>query len=263
MCACFFRDTHFIHHSRYTVGDRPSSSLLQTVIKQMSTQLNSACVAQYLADNPEFFLEHPTLLTQIKLSSPRADQANRAVSLQERQMEVLREKYKTLESHMANLMRIGQENDVMTYKYQHWTRSLLLARNDVDCINVLIHGLQKLFDVPYATLRLWQTTTEHADTWFTQPVSDEAKDFANSLSTPYCGITHHAEFVNWLDKNTSEVQSTVLLPLRLRAESHTHAFGLLVLGSPDPQRYTADMATDFLNNISETASAALAGFITT
>jgi uncharacterized protein YigA (DUF484 family) len=35
------------------------------------------------------------------------------------------------------------------------------------------------------------------------------------------------------------------------------AFGLLVLGSPDPERFSASMATDFLVHIGETASAAL------
>ncbi len=225
----------------------------------MPTQLNSACVAEYLANHSDFFLEHPTLLTQIKLSSPRSDQANRAVSLQERQLEVIREKYKTLESHMADLMRIGQENDLMTQKYQRWTRSLLLARHNADCIDRLIHGLQTLFAVPYVTLRLWQTKAEHIDAWFAQPVPDATKNFANNLNAPYCGLAHHAEFMNWLKVGESEVQSTVILPLRI--ETTSNAFGLLILGSPDPQRYTAEMATDFLSNISETASAALANFI--
>jgi len=35
-------------------------------------------------------------------------------------------------------------------------------------------------------------------------------------------------------------------------------FGLLVLGSSDPQRFAAGMATDFLSEIGATASAALA-----
>ena len=36
------------------------------------------------------------------------------------------------------------------------------------------------------------------------------------------------------------------------------AFGLLVLGSPDPTRYSADMGTEFLARIGEIASAGLA-----
>jgi uncharacterized protein YigA (DUF484 family) len=44
------------------------------------------------------------------------------------------------------------------------------------------------------------------------------------------------------------------LPLRANGS----AFGLLVLGSPDPERFSAAMATDFLVHIGETASTALA-----
>ena len=43
----------------------------------------------------------------------------------------------------------------------------------------------------------------------------------------------------------------------LRHEAGAGAFGLLVLGSPDPTRYSADMGTEFLARIGEVASAAL------
>jgi uncharacterized protein YigA (DUF484 family) len=58
--------------------------------------------------------------------------------------------------------------------------------------------------------------------------------------------------VHWLDDST-DVRSTVLVPLRAGGP----AFGLLVLGSPDPDRFSASMGTDFLVHIGETASAAL------
>jgi uncharacterized protein YigA (DUF484 family) len=44
----------------------------------------------------------------------------------------------------------------------------------------------------------------------------------------------------------------------LRVGAAPEAFGLLVLGSSDPSRYSPDMGTDFLMRIGETASAALA-----
>ena len=40
-------------------------------------------------------------------------------------------------------------------------------------------------------------------------------------------------------------------------DSTTPAFGLLVLGSPDPQRFDATMGTEFLARMAELASAAL------
>ena len=43
----------------------------------------------------------------------------------------------------------------------------------------------------------------------------------------------------------------------LRHAGTPGAFGLLVLGSPDPTRYSADMGTEFLARLGETASAGL------
>jgi hypothetical protein len=45
-----------------------------------------------------------------------------------------------------------------------------------------------------------------------------------------------------------------MVPLRHGDE----AFGLLVLGSPDPTRYSAEMGTEFLQRVGDVAGAALA-----
>lgn len=215
------------------------------------TILDSTAVAQYLTDHPHFFQEHATLLGQIQLTSPLL---GRAVSLQERQMEVLREKYKALELHMADLIRLGKENDGITLKLQTWTQSLLAARNDVDLPHTLITGLQIIFSVPQVTLRLWGVAPKYSHTWFVQDVSEDTVIFANSLNAPYCGVNHDFEAVRWLEQ-ADQVQSAVILPLRL--PDAPKAFGLLILGSPDAARFDANMATDFLSNIGATTSAAL------
>ncbi|MES2933260.1 MAG: DUF484 family protein [Pseudomonadota bacterium] len=217
----------------------------------MTSPIDSAAVAQYLTDNPQFFVEHSALLGKVQLTSPLL---GRAVSLQERQMEVMREKYKALEFRVTELIRVGQDNEIIADKFQVWTRALLNARNDVDLPHTLVSGLQTVFGVPHATLRLWQVGAAFSHTWFVRDVSDDARLFANSLRLPYCGSNNDFEAVRWLE-DTETIQSTAIIPLRLDAESN--AFGLLILGSPDAQRFTDDMATDFLNDIGETASAAL------
>ena len=217
----------------------------------MTYQLDSNAVADFLLDNPHFFEEHSELLARVKLTSPVA---GRAVSLQERQMEVLREKIKSHELRLAELLRIAQDNDAITQKFLEWTRSLLLARNDVDMPHTLINGLQTIFSVPHATLRLWGVSEEFAHTWFAADVSEDAKIFCNGLTTPYCGPNQDFEAASWID-DAESIQSIAMLPLR--TGDAPDAFGLLVLGSPDPDRFTSDMATDFLSKIGETASAAL------
>ena len=216
----------------------------------MTDNLDSAAVAHFLADNPQFFAQHATLLGQVKLSSPLT---GKTVSLQERQMEVMRAKYQALELQLGDLTRLAQKNGAIAEKFHGWNQALLQARHGADLPRALVDGLCAQFDVPQATLRLWDLAPGHDDAWFAQDVSEDARIFANSLLAPYCGSNHDFEAVRWLG-DAGAVQSTVILPLR----SGGAAFGLLILGSADPARFEADMATDFLIHIGETASAALA-----
>ncbi|HEY8607094.1 MAG TPA: DUF484 family protein [Noviherbaspirillum sp.] len=217
----------------------------------MSQQLDTNTIAEFLIDNPDFFEEHSELLARVKLSSPLT---GRAVSLQERQMEVLRDKIKLMELRLAELLRIAQDNDAITEKFHLWTRSLLSARNDVDMPHTLVAGLQSIFGVPHATLRIWGVSEQFAHTWFASPVSDDARIFCNGLTAPYCGPNQEFEAATWIEE-AEQPKSIAMLPLRV--EGATEAFGLLVLASPDAERFTSDMATDFLTKIADTAGAAL------
>ena len=120
--------------------------------------------------------------------------------------------------------------------------------------DTLISSLQACFDVPQAALRLWHLSPEHAKHAFAAAVSSDLQIFADSLQQPYCGSNHDFEAVRWLHGNAA-IASVAILPLRAPGGKST--FGLLVLGSPDPARFTAAMATDFLRNIGASASAAL------
>lgn len=219
----------------------------------MTDTLDSAIVAQYLADNPHFFEEHANLLGDVKLSSPLT---GRAVSLQERQMEVMRDKYKALELRLSDLTRHAQENANIANRFHSWNQALLQVRSDAEVPRAVAQGLVDSFHVPAATLRLFNVAPEFAGEWFASGVSEDARLFANSLQAPYCGSNNDFEAVRWLD-DAEHIKSTVILPLR-KPGSKGAAFGLLIMGSPDPERFTSLMATDFLVHIGETASVALA-----
>lgn len=213
--------------------------------------MNSNDIAEYLSQHPHFFEEHAELLAQIKLTSPIM---GRTISLQERQMEVVREKLKVMELRLAELMRIAQENDLITNRFQQWTRELLLARNDVDLPYILTRSLQETFALPHATLRLWNVAEDFKHTWFAAETTEDVQLFAKGLRNPFCGTNHDFEAAGWIESEQA-ITSIAMLPLRLSADET--CFGLLVLGSPDPARFTKEMATDFLTKIADTSSAAL------
>ena len=211
-------------------------------------------IANYLANTPDFFERHAELLAAVQMTSPHG---NRAVSLQERQAEMLREKIKALEHRIMDMVRHGNENVVIGDRLLRWARCLFLAPSAADLPNVIVSELRMQFMVPQVAVKVWDVDSRYQDEPFAQGVSDDAKTFASSLTQPYCGVNSGFEAVNWLN-DTAMAMSLALIPLRSGAVSSTGpAFGMLVLASPDPQRFSAGMGTDFLERIAELAGAAL------
>ncbi|MBL0945640.1 MAG: DUF484 family protein [Hydrogenophaga sp.] len=209
-------------------------------------------IAQYLANSPDFFERHAGLLAEVQLTSPHG---GRAVSLQERQAEMLREKIKGLELKAAEMVRHGKENTAIADKLQRWTRELLMVREAREVPLVVAVELASQFMVPQVAIKVWGVADAFAGEAYAQGASEDVRAFASSLTAPYCGNNPGLEAAQWL-ADPSAAASLALIPLR--AGAAPQAFGLLVLASADPQRFAPDMGTDFLERIGELASAALA-----
>ncbi|MBP0592840.1 DUF484 family protein [Paraburkholderia sp. LEh10] len=235
--------------------------------------MNDREVADYLLANPEFFAEHAELLASVRLANPHG---KAAVSLQERQMDMLREKNKHLERRLAELLRYGHENDSIASKFGRWTTRVMAERDPGALPRTIASGLRDVFDVPQAALRVWDVSEPYSQADFTRQVGEEVRIFANGLATPYCGANTGFEAAQWLTPAVSAVsadaagtgdgavsangtESIALIALRdpEAANDAAAAFGLLVMGSPDPRRFHDGMATDFLTQIGALASAAL------
>lgn len=208
-------------------------------------------IAQFLVNTPDFFDRHAELLAAVQLTSPHS---HRAVSLQERQAELLREKIRHLELKAAEMIRHGQENGHIADRLQQWTCRLLGTRDMQDVPAAIVRELRDRFQVPQAAIKVWDVAPEWAEHAFAQGAAADARAFATSLTQPYCGNNPGLEPVQWLQEPATAT-SIALLPLREAAGEP--AFGLLVLASNDPQRFHASMGTDFLERIAELASAAL------
>ena len=218
----------------------------------MSTQgISEIDIASYLVRTPGFFERHAELLTHVELANPHGP---RAVSLQQRQMEMLRERIRGLERRLMDMIRHGQDNAALNDRLHQWVCALMLVTDPRDIPDMLVIDLQEQFMIPQAAMRLWDVAPPFLNEPVAQSVGPEFKRFATSLRTPYCGANATVEAVRWLG-SPSTVASLALLPLR--RSSSAPAFGMLVLGSPDPTRYTPEMGTDFLMRISELASAAV------
>ena len=117
-------------------------------------------IANYLANNPGFFERHADLLASVQLASPHG---SRAVSLQERQMEMLRDRIKGLERKIMEMIRYGQDNMAIAERLHRWTRTAMLVRDPALLAPTLLRELQHQFMIPQAAVRLWGVEEEHLD----------------------------------------------------------------------------------------------------
>jgi uncharacterized protein YigA (DUF484 family) len=215
--------------------------------------MNHDDVAQFLSANPDFFDQHPELLANIAVPHP---QEGHAVSLVERQSLILRERIKSLELRLAELIRHGEENDAIADRIVHWARALLAQTDPAELPRTALDGLMQQFNVPYGALRIWGVAPAYAALECAQPVSEDIVRLASSMQAPFCGSNVGFEAANWMAGDPAAVRSLAMMPLRVGGDPK--AFGMLALGSPDPDRFQITMGTAFLARIAELASAALA-----
>ena len=215
-------------------------------------------IANFLVNTPDFFERHAEVLAAVKLTSPHG---RRAVSLQERQAEMLRDKIRVLELRMMDMLRHGNENEVLLARQHTWVKTLLATTQARDLPSAIAEGIAHDFLVPQVAIKVWGVAKSFQKQAFASGVSETAKAFAAGLSQPFVGMSAGIEAVTWLSEPQA-AQSVALIPLRANAASAGDApvgdvIGLLVLASPDAQRYHEGMGTAFIERLGELASAAL------
>ncbi len=208
--------------------------------------MNAEDVARFLKTHPQFFDEHPDLLESIYVPHPYG---GRAIPLSERQILTLREKVKLLEGKLGELIRFGEENDVISEKVHRLSAALVGARDFPAFTQALYFHLREDFAVPHVAMRVWGKAVP-VDFDEAQPVSESQRRHAESLGLPQCGAAAENPCLPWFRDATEHVRSIALVPL-----GQTSTFGLLALGSEDPQRFFAEMGTLYLRRIGELCAA--------
>jgi len=214
-------------------------------------------VARYLRENPVFFEDYAGMLAEISIPHPHG---GRAIALSDRQVMALREKNRALESRLAELLQIGEENDAIGDKIHRLCLALLSAPDLRSLMSVLYLHLREDFAVPHSALRIWGPANEAfrgaGDAAEFGTVSDSLQSHAASLAQPYCGPNGNAEAAAWFGEGASRVRSVAHMPLRDK-----ECFGMLALGSEDVLRFYPEMGTLYLGRLGELASAAVLRFL--
>lgn len=200
-------------------------------------------VAQYLQDHPQFFNEYADLLANIAIPGTHD---NKVISISERQIISLRERNRVLQDKLLELISFGEENDAIGEKMHRLTIALLSVSSMDEFFTALYFSLREDFAVPLVAMRLWNISCSDPDHVEFTPVSQDVHVIAESLSQPYCGNHIADEIKCWFGEGAEYLNSFSMIPLNT-----TQTIGLLILGSPDAERFYPEMGTLHLKRLGE------------
>ena len=199
-------------------------------------------VASYLKQHPEFFEDYAEPLAEIYIAHPHG---GRAISISERQILTLRDKKKELEAKLREVIQFGEENDAIGEKVHRISLALLGSQDLRGVLSMVYLSLREDFAVPHVALRVWRGSGPDGLAEF-GPVSDASREFAASLSHPYCSGHAMVDTAGLFGEAGAHLRSFAYMPLR-----DGEPFGLLALASEDAQRFYPEMGTLYLQRLGE------------
>ena len=211
-------------------------------------------IAGYLQRNPDFFERHQAVLARLRLPHARG---GAAISLVERQIEVLREKLATVEGKLSELVRTARANDAIADRLHRFTRRLLRAVPRAEAIARIEAGLREDFDAFHSALVLIGAPAELPVQQFLRvvPADDpNLKSFESLFASgkPRCGQARDSQREFLFGPEGLEMGSVALVPLGDKG-----SVGLLALGSVDRDRFHPGMSTEFLARMADLIADAL------
>jgi uncharacterized protein len=214
-----------------------------------ATALKPEQVADYLLEHRQFLVQHPHLLARLSLSQTVGENT---VSLQAKQVQALREQVAMHEVQLATLLANARNSEHIAKGMHTLTLSLLAQRTVSGLPLAGQEALGHVFGLQDSAYRLWGTESTYAKLECNRVVSGEIKLFADSLKQPYCGPAADFAALQWLQRDVASVAM-----LALRVTPNAKAFGLMVIGSQDPDHFSLDKSTDLLAQLGHVFSASL------
>lgn len=217
-------------------------------------EIGAEQIRTYLKSHPAFFLENADLLEDLKVPH----RPGNAISLVERQAEVMRKRIRDQESQLARLIANARENEKLFAK----TRTLILAlleAQSLDDIGAAIEdGFREQFGTDACSLILVREEFGDSSGNVRTATRAEIAEHAPQLSgiEQACGGAFPEAAMAFLFQlHDQPMQSAMVAPVGTGTASNR--IGILALGSLDRAHFSESLGTEFLDYVSEVLARAL------
>jgi diguanylate cyclase (GGDEF)-like protein len=164
-----------------------------------------------------------------------------------------------LQSHLETMLDRVQQNSATLLKFQAFELRLLKLNSLSDIIDHLLEESKKYFDLDVVSLCLIDEAGEIAKTLNSYPSSLKNglmlldKPLKSTAIQPYIGVYEDILCAGFFSHIERQPTSVAITPLTRRGKY----LGTLNLGSYQPDRFSGNMATDFIEHLSSVVSVCL------
>lgn len=224
-----------------------------TANKPKQEKLTAADVANFLRNNPDFFLNRAELLFDLNLPHGH----NNASSLLEKQASVLRTRNTELRHKLNEMVSVARDNDRLFHQIRQLGLALLEAENLPQCEAVLRISLQQDFHLDHSSLLLYGEYDLPDAVIQTTPhdVQSVLGDLMRG-NRIICTTLRRQEMAFLFPGYDRAEGSAALIPLHYQG-----SIGLLAVGSIDPNHFNSGMDTAFAAYIGDILSRRLQHFL--
>ena len=208
-------------------------------------------IAEYLILNPNFFKENPEVLNSIEI----IHESGAAVSLIQKQVELLRSNYNSTTDKLMELLGIAKNNEDIFIL----TKELILSLIDASSIEEIVALIEKSFVADFGAKKskvLFFTESSKNLPKGRVKNPAEARNILGNLLKPgkiFCGEVNK-KVAKFIFNQKTGVKEMALVPL-----NSSSLLGLIALGSDQPGKYSDNKDTLFLDFIAEVASKLIDG----
>jgi uncharacterized protein YigA (DUF484 family) len=223
-----------------------------TVIES-SLKLDNDIVAEYLSNNKNFFSQNPELLHFLELPH----ESGTATSLVERQVAILRERNIDTRKRLTALLEAAATNDRLFQKTRKLSLALMDASTPAELDDVLAENLIADFEADHAVVYLLGSHIPEQPHILNLSTEDSAPIAGLFSHTgPSCGTYRSAEYAQLFNDHSFRAPgSAALVPMQCQDLN-----AALAIGSADPNRFSREMGTIFLEFIGEVLNRTLLRF---
>ena len=202
----------------------------------------------YLREHPTFFEKHQDILEGLSLSH----ETGTAISLIERQVQILREQKEQQQQQLQSLISTAHNNEKLNNNVHALILELLDASSLSEVLDIIEKRIRADFEADAIVVKLLASGNailkEHEELTSWQQPALVIGEKVMTARQPVCGSFNTEQMQALFDD--ADIQSAGIIPLA-KDKNSKNCYGIIAIGSYDPQRFRADMGTLFLSLIGQ------------